>query len=91
MKDEFAEPRESAIETLRASIAALETGDVPSERIEGHGIQSQYFCFAWSEPTLGIDLRLPFARILADEDDQRFDNARIGTACRLAVLPFAIL
>ena len=47
---------------------------------------SRRFEFEWSEPALEIDFRLPYARILADEETQADDAAEIGAAIRMAIL-----
>lgn len=54
--------------------------------LEGHGLQSRVFALSWQSNTLRIDFRLPFARVLSDEEEQELDKARIGAAIRLAVL-----
>ena len=74
------------IENLRGAIAELESGNGLERFVEGHGLQSRRFKFAWHEPPLNIDIRLPYARVLSDEAEQRADEARIGAACRMALL-----
>ena len=74
------------IENLRGAIAELESGNGLERFVEGHGLQSRRFRFAWHEPPLNIDIRLPYARVLSDEAEQRADEARIGVACRMALL-----
>ena len=36
--------------------------------------------------SLEIDFRLPYARVLADEESQKEDNAEVGAAIRMALL-----
>ena len=47
---------------------------------------SRVFEFRWSEPALEIDFRLPYALVLADEEDQQAADAEIGAAIRMAML-----
>ncbi len=47
---------------------------------------SRRFEFEWREPKLEIDFRLPYARVLADEESQQDDDAEIGAAIRMAIL-----
>ncbi|MBO4793617.1 MAG: hypothetical protein J5556_03505 [Deltaproteobacteria bacterium] len=84
-------PREETIEGLKAAIAELESADGLERFVEGHGLQSRFFAFRWNEPGLEIDFRLPYARVLADEDEQRLDAARIGGACRMAILLMVVM
>ena len=83
--------REAAIEELRTALGELESENGLERLVEGHGLQSRQFVFRWSEPGLGIEFRLPYARVLSEEDDQRLDAARIGAACRMAVLLLAMM
>ena len=78
--------RENTIDELRAALAELESDGGLERFVEGHGLQSLFFSFTWSEPSLDIDIRLPYARVFSGEDAQQLDNARIGVACRLAIL-----
>ena len=82
--------REEAIAELNSAIAELESENGLETFVEGHGLQSRYFRFSWDEPALEIDFRLPYARVLSDEDGQRTDEAWIGAACRLAVFLLTI-
>ena len=81
--------KERAIDELKAAVAELESPDGLEQFVEGHGLQSRYFAFEWNSPKLEIDFRLPVARVLSDEAAQQLDNARIGAACRLAILLLA--
>ena len=78
--------RENTIDELRTALAELESDEGLERFVEGHGLQSLYFNFTWSEPSLDIDIRLPYARVLSGEEEQQADNARIGVVCRLAIL-----
>ena len=78
--------RMEAVEELRAVLAELESGERLMRFVGGHGIQSQVFEFEWREPSLEISFRLPYARVLSDEDAQQADNEEIGAAIRMAML-----
>ena len=85
-KAEVNEERETAIAELEAALAELESGEGLSRFAAGHGLMSRWFEFRWSEPALEIDFRLPYARVLADEDSQKEDDSEIGAAIRMAIL-----
>ena len=74
------------IEDLKAAIAELESGNGLERFVEGHGLQSRRFRFAWREPPLDIDIRLPYARVLSAKAEQRADEAQVCAACRMALL-----
>ena len=78
--------KEDAIAELQAALAELEGGEGLSRFIGGHGLMSRVFEFKWSEPTLEIDFRLPYARVLGDEESQKSDDAEVGAAIRMAIL-----
>lgn len=78
--------KEDAIAELQAALAELEGGEGLSRFIGGHGLMSRVFEFKWSEPTLEIDFRLPYARVLVDEESQKSDDAEVGAAIRMAIL-----
>ena len=84
----MSDPKET-IEELKAALAELESEYGLERFVEGHGLQSRVFAFAWSDERLQIDFRLPFARVLSDERTQAEDAARIGMAIRLAILLLA--
>ena len=86
MDDNTAEKRNETIAALNAALAGLENGEDLSRFTGGHGFMSRRFEFEWSEPALEIDFRLPYARILADEETQADDAAEIGAAIRMAIL-----
>ena len=81
--------RQEMIDALRAAMAEMESEEGLVSFIEGHGLQSRVFALSWQSDTLRIDFRLPFARVLSDEEEQELDKARIGAAIRLAVLLLA--
>ena len=83
------ETRNETMEALRADLAALEAGGEPVRFAAGHGLQSRVFRFEWDEPSLRIDLELPFARVLSDEETQAADAAELGAAVRMAILLLA--
>ena len=78
--------RAEAIEELRAAFAELESGEGLTHFVGGHGIQSRVFEFEWSEPALEISFRIPYARVLSDEESQKEDDEEIGAAIRMAIL-----
>jgi len=80
------ETRESAVEELQAALGELERGEGLSRFLGGHGLMSRRFEFKWDEPSLEIDFRLPYARVLGDEESQKADDSEIGAAIRMAML-----
>lgn len=78
--------RHETIEALRADLAGVENGEGPAWFASGHGLQSRVFRFEWREPSLEIELSLPFARLLSGEDALREDDAELGAAIRMAAL-----
>ncbi len=73
---DLAERRDETADALRADLAGVESGEGPSRFAAGHGLMSRVFRFEWREPSLEIDLALPFARVLLDEESQGEDAAR---------------
>ena len=86
MNDDAEETREETIAALNAALAELEGGEALSRFVGGHGLMSRRFEFNWREPALEIDFRLPYARLLSDEESQKDDDAEIGAAIRMAIL-----
>ena len=86
MDDKAAETREETIAALNAALAELEGGEGLSRFVGGHGFMSRRFEFDWREPTLEIGFRLPYARVLSDEESQKDDDAEVGAAIRMAIL-----
>ena len=80
------ERRRETIERLKEAMAEMETEDGLVRFVEGHGVQSRIFAFSWLSDDLEINVRLPFARVLSDEEEQQLDTARIGAAIKLAIL-----
>ena len=78
--------RKAVIEELKAALGELESEHGLERFVEGHGLQSREFVFEWREPGLEMEFRLPYARVLSEGVEQEADAARIGGACRLAVL-----
>ena len=54
--------------------------------VEGHGIQSLFFVWRWNDERRRIDFRLPYARVLESEEEQREDNDEIAAAVKMAIL-----
>ena len=81
--------RAAALAELKAAFAELESGHGLTRMVGGHGIQSRVFEFEWDEPALGIRFRLPYARLLLDEETQKADDEEIGAAIRMAILLLA--
>jgi hypothetical protein len=86
---DLAERRDETADALRADLAGVESGEGPSRFAAGHGLMSRVFRFEWREPSLEIDLALPFARVLQDEKSQGEDAAELGAAIRMALLLLA--
>lgn len=86
MEDDVKARRSDVIEELKAAFAELESGAGLSRLVGGHGIQSRVFEFEWDEPSLGIRFRLPYGRVLSDEESQKEDEEEIGAAIRMAIL-----
>jgi len=86
MADNSAETREETIAALNAALTELEGDEGLSRFVGGHGLMSRRFEFNWRESTLEIDFRLPYARVLADEESQKDDDAEIGAAIRMAIV-----
>ena len=86
MDDNTAETRKGTIAALNAALEELESGEGLSRFVDGHGLMSRRFEFEWREPKLEIDFRLPYARVLADEESQQDDDSEIGAAIRMAIL-----
>ena len=80
------EAREETVAELQAALGELEHGEGLSRFLGGHGLMSRLFVFKWSEPSLEIDFRLPYARVLGDEESQREGDAEVGAAIRMAML-----
>ena len=81
--------RAEAVEELSAAAAELESGEGLTRFVGGHGIQSRMFEFEWHEASLEISLRLPYGRVLLDEESQKEDDEEIGAAIRMAMLLLA--
>ncbi len=80
------EHRKNTLAELEVALQELESDEGLTRFVAGHGIQSRLFAFEWREPTLEIDISLPYARVLSDEESQAADNAEIGAAIRMARL-----
>ena len=78
--------RAEAVEELKTALAELEGGEGLTRFVGGHGLQSRVFAFEWSDPSLEISFRLPYARILSDEESQKADEEEICAAIRMAIL-----
>ena len=78
--------RAAAIEELRAASAELESGAGLTRLVGGHGIQSRVFEFEWRDASLEVLFRIPYGRVLSDEELQKEDDAEIGAAIRMAIL-----
>ena len=86
MEDGIEEKREAAAGELRAALDEIESGAGLTRFVGGHGLQSRVFEFAWREPALEIDFRLPYGRLLEDEATRKDDDEEIGAAIRMAVV-----
>ena len=83
MENSINKIREESIAELKAALEELENGEGLSRFVGGHGLMSRMFEFSRSEPTLDIDFRLPYARVLMDEASQKADEAEISMAILL--------
>ena len=86
MENEIDEKRAAAVEELQAAFAELESGEGLTRLVGGHGIQSRVFAFVWSESALDISFRIPYGRVLSDEETQKEDDEEVGAAIRMAIL-----
>ena len=86
MDNDVNDKRLAAIAVLAAALDELEHGDGLQRLTDGHGLQSRVFAFQWEDPSLKIDFKLPYARVLMDKETQASDNAYIGAAIRLAIV-----
>ena len=84
--ENIATQRKNTIDELHGALAQLESGEGLSRFVEGHGLNSNYFSFSWSEPTLDIDIELPYACVLTEADEQADDDAEISASIRMAIL-----
>ena len=82
--------REEAVADLKDAIAELEAGEELMRFIVGSGFQSRRFVFQWDDERLSIDLRLPYARVLADEEAQLLEVMELGVAMRMAILLLSV-
>ena len=71
---------------FRPTIAELESGTGLTRLVGGHGIQSRVFEFEWRDASLEVLFRIPYGRVLSDEELQKEDDAEIGAAIRMAIL-----
>ena len=84
------EARAETIAELRAALGELEGGAELSRFTGGHGLMSRVFAFEWRNPALAIDFRLPYALVLAEEEEQKDADAEIGAAIRMALLLLSV-
>lgn len=74
------------MDDLRAELEGFEVGEGLSRFTGGHGLQSNVFRFSWDEPMLRIDLELPYACVLSEDEQQADDDAEISASMRMAIL-----
>ena len=86
MENDIEAKRAEAVEELRAAFAEIESGEGLTRLVGGHGIQSRVFEFEWREASLEISFRIPYGRVLSDEESQKEDDAEIGAAIRMAII-----
>ncbi len=86
MENDIEARRAEAIGELRAAFSEIESGAGLTRLVGGHGVQSRVFEFEWSEPSLEIGFRLPYGRVLSDEESQKADDEEIGAAIRMGIL-----
>ncbi|MBO7654185.1 MAG: hypothetical protein J6U40_04620 [Kiritimatiellae bacterium] len=74
------------IADIEEVIAGMERGEGPGRFCVGHGLQSRRFRFEWRDQAFSLDFDLPCARLLADDETRRADDAEILAACRMGLL-----
>ena len=84
--EETSSQRISIMDDLRAELEGFEAGEGLSRFTGGHGLQSNVFRFSWDEPMLRIDLELPYACVLSEDEQQADDDAEISASMRMAIL-----
>ena len=84
--EETSSQRISIMDDLRAELKGFEAGEGLSRFTGGHGLQSNVFRFSWDEPMLRIDLELPYACVLSEDEQQADDDAEISASMRMAIL-----
>ena len=84
--EETSSQRISIMDDLRAELEGFEAGEGLSRFTGGHGLQSNVFCLSWDEPMLRIDLELPYACVLSEDEQQADDDAEISASMRMAIL-----
>ena len=84
--EETSSQRISIMDNLRAELEGFEAGEGLSRFTGGHGLQSNVFRFSWDEPMLRIDLELPYACVLSEDEQQADDDAEISASMRMAIL-----
>jgi len=86
MDDALDKTRIETVAKLEAALQELEAGEELTYFVGGHGLQSRLFVFAWQEPALDINVRIPYARVLNDEETQAEEQADVGAMLRLTRL-----
>ena len=78
--------RIAAIAALKVALEELDTEEGLTSFVEGHGIQSLFFVWRWDDGRRSMDFRLPYARVLETEEEQREDDEEIAAAIKMAIL-----
>lgn len=78
--------RIAAIAALKVALEELDTDEGLTSFVEGHGIQSLFFVWRWNDGRRSMDFRLPYARVLETEEEQREDDEEIAAAIKMAIL-----
>lgn len=78
--------RIAAIAALKVALEELDTDEGLTSFVEGHGIQSLFFVWRWDDGRRRMDFRLPYARVLETEEEQKDDNTEIAAAIKMAIL-----
>jgi len=71
---------------LAEVLEELAAGEELPRFVEGHGLQSRRFVWRWHDGKRDIDLDLPCARVLSDEETRSAEDAEIAGAVRMAML-----
>ncbi len=84
------EERVKATADLEVAFEELRSDEGLEMFVEGHGLQSRRFVWNWSDEKRGIEISLPYARVLSSEEIQADDDDKIEAAIRMAMLLLAL-
>ncbi len=84
------EERIKATADLEVAFEELRSDEGLEMFVEGHGLQSRRFVWSWSDEKRGIDISLPYARVLSSKEVQSADDDEIEAAIGMAMLVLAL-